>query len=202
MSSESIPAPWAGVPAGAPGDSGRRHAWVGWLAAACCAAIVVTMIVFQERYRVGETWLASEVVSGVLGQHTFPLPGRPVMYFQTSASPGIMGIIVSLACSSVLLVAPLFAISGAMFLSTARSRGRVVLATLVAFVIIAVANNIRLTLIVALAGRFGKTGLDWGHVLIGSLVMLAAGGAAILVYLRIMTGHRPRRRRKEEAVEG
>ncbi|WP_020417107.1 archaeosortase/exosortase family protein [Amycolatopsis sp. ATCC 39116] len=188
MTSESAAVPWSGIPAN---PSGHTHrSWLGWLAAALCFGVAVALIAFQDSYRIFETWLAGELVTAVSGQFTFAVPGHPVLYFRTSASPGVMGINVSLACSSALLVAPLFLTSGALFLSRARSRVRLVLATLLGFLIIAVANNIRLMLIVMLGGRFGETGLDWGHVLIGSLVMLTAGGVAILLYIRITTGRR------------
>ncbi|WAL68481.1 exosortase/archaeosortase family protein [Amycolatopsis cynarae] len=179
------------------GGSGAPRSWTAWLPAALCGAIAVAMVFFQGSYRLAETWLASELVRTVVGQHAWPLPGEPVLLFETSASPGAMAIRVSLACSSVLLVAPLFLISGALFLSSTRSRVRIPLATLVAFVIVVIANNIRLGLIMVLASRFGRTGLDWAHILAGSLVMLTAGGIAILLYLRIVAGSKAGRHRKE-----
>ncbi|WP_316519674.1 archaeosortase/exosortase family protein [Kitasatospora brasiliensis] len=165
--------------------SGRVLAGVaGPLLLGLCGFLVVGERAYRFREMAGAQWL----VSHALGLRTLLLesPDAPVLYAGDAGGFG-RGIALSTGCSSALLIAPLALLAGVLLLFGTRRPARVLLAFALAAALVAAANLGRMTLIVAMQHRYGDEGFGWTHVLFGSLLMMAAGLIALLLFLSLIT---------------
>ncbi|MFE4972007.1 archaeosortase/exosortase family protein [Kitasatospora sp. NPDC056651] len=146
------------------------------------------LVVGERAYRFREMAAAQWFVSHGLGLRTLLLesPDAPVLYAGGAGGFG-RGIALSTGCSSALLIAPLALLAGVLLLFGTRRPTRVLLGFALAAGLVVAANLGRLALIVAMQHRYGDEGFGWTHVLFGSLLMMAAGLVALLLFLFLIT---------------
>ncbi|MFE4513841.1 exosortase/archaeosortase family protein [Kitasatospora sp. NPDC056783] len=146
------------------------------------------LVVGERAYRFREMAAARWLVSHGLGLRTLLLesPDAPVLYAGDAGGFG-RGIALSTGCGSALLIAPLALLAGVLLLFGTRRPTRVLLGFVLAAGLVVAANLGRLTLIVAMQHRYGDEGFGWTHVLFGSLLMMAAGLIALLLFLFLTT---------------
>ncbi|MBD0672431.1 archaeosortase/exosortase family protein [Streptomyces sp. CBMA156] len=146
------------------------------------------LVVGERAYRFHEMAGARWLVEHGLGLRTLLLeaPDAPVLYAGGEGGLG-RGIALTTGCSSALLIAPLALVAGVLLLFGTRGPGRVLLGFVLAAALVVAANLGRLTLIVAMQHRYGDEGFGWTHVLFGSVLMMAAGLIALLLFLFLIT---------------
>ncbi|MFE7558628.1 archaeosortase/exosortase family protein [Kitasatospora sp. NPDC057500] len=145
------------------------------------------LVAGEHFYRHQELTSAAWLVEHLLGLRTLLLagPSAPVLYAGTEAGLH-RGIALTAGCSTAMLTAPFALLTGLLLLFSTRRPVRLLLAFAVAAAMLVATNLGRLTLIVAMQHHHGQAGFDWAHVLLGSVLMMAAALAAFLVYLRII----------------
>ncbi|PJN22836.1 archaeosortase/exosortase family protein [Kitasatospora sp. CB02891] len=162
----------------------------GPLGAVCgplALALAGLLVGGEHMYRNLELTAVAQVATHLLGLRTLllPSPSAPVLY---AGGPDHFerGIALTTGCSSALLIAPFALVLGLLLLFGHRRPGRLLLALALAGALIAGTNLGRLTLIVAMQHRYGSAGFEWTHVLFGSLLMMAAALAALLLCLAVV----------------
>ncbi|OKJ06059.1 archaeosortase/exosortase family protein [Kitasatospora sp. CB01950] len=162
----------------------------GLLGSVCgpLALALAGLLVGGERmYRNLELTAVAQITTHLLGLRTLllPSPGAPVLY---AGGPDHFerGIALTTGCSSALLIAPFALVLGLLLVFGHRRPGRLLLALALAVAMIAGTNLGRLTLIVAMQHRYGSSGFEWTHVLFGSLLMMVAALAALLLCLAVV----------------
>ncbi|MEU3567800.1 archaeosortase/exosortase family protein [Kitasatospora sp. NPDC036755] len=172
-------------PAGGAPLSGRVLAGV---AGSLLLGLGGALIAGERAYRFQEMAGAQWFVSHALGLRTLLLaaPDAPVLYAGDASGFG-RGIALTTGCSSALLIAPLALLAGVLLLFGSRGPARVLLGFVLAAALVLAANLGRLTLIVAMQNRYGDEGFGWTHVLFGSVLMMAAGLLALLLFLFLIT---------------
>ncbi|GAA1392363.1 hypothetical protein GCM10009639_23850 [Kitasatospora putterlickiae] len=145
------------------------------------------LVAGEHFYRHQELTAAAWLVEHLLGLRTMLLagPNAPVLYAGTEAGLH-RGIALTAGCSSAMLMAPFALLTGLLLLFSTRRPVRLLRAFAVAAAILVATNLGRLTLIVAMQHHLGEAGFSWAHVLLGSVLMMAAALAAFLLYLRIV----------------
>ncbi|MFG2907282.1 archaeosortase/exosortase family protein [Kitasatospora sp. NPDC048286] len=165
--------------------AGRVLAGVaGPLLLGLCGVLVAGERAYRFHEMAGARWL----VSHALGLRTLLLaaPDAPVLYAGDDGGFG-RGIALTTGCSSALLIAPLALLAGVLLLFGTRGPARILLGFALAAALVLAANLGRLTLIVAMQHRYGDEGFGWTHVLFGSVLMMAAGLTALLLFLFLTT---------------
>jgi len=158
----------------------RMIAGVGALSAA------MLVLLSEGWYRGVEAALAGRALSGLLG---FPVmisrPLRTVFFaFHGTGPAHMLGLQVTLGCSSDLLLAPILLFTGLLLLVGRSSALRVLLAASVAAAVVVLVNTLRLVLIALLVDWWGvETGFGWGHTLFGSVLTLAGMAVALGVFV-------------------
>ena len=158
----------------------RTFAGVGALSA------TALLLLSEGWYRGVEAALAGRALSGLLG---FPVmisrPLRTVFFAFDGTGPAhMLGLQVTLGCSSDLLLAPVLLFTGVLLLFGRSSAPRVLLAALIAASVVVLVNTLRLMLIAVLVDWWGvETGFGWGHTLFGSVLTLAGMAVALGVFV-------------------
>jgi exosortase/archaeosortase family protein len=149
--------------------------------------LAAALVIFIDRMREAEARLAA-IVEVYLGLHTQWVVGTSAFVFRyrldgTNSQPGLD---VTSACSSVVLLAPLFALAALVVLGRAVPWRQFGVALAAATVGLLVVNQIRLAVIVVFIRWLGFTqGYDVAHIFVGSVIAFAAFAAVALMLLRI-----------------
>lgn len=172
-----------------------RHV-VRWLFAGLMCGSAALLIVAEAAYRGFESRLAAGVVHQLLGYSSVAVTDRQTFFFafQTGGTKHMLGLNVSLGCSSVFLLAPMLMITGIMAAYSARPLVKLGFAAAAAAVVFIAVNLLRLVMIAGLMVWWGvQTGFGWGHTLFGSILTLVGMAAASAVYYLIVSREwRPR----------
>lgn len=156
-------------------------------AVGCVAAVL--MVLRQTWYRGTEAMLAGELVSKWLGYSVTVSRPRQAMFFafHGTGPAHMLGLQVTLGCSSVLLIAPLVLFGGLMMSMSNAAPFKIILATALASILLLGANVLRLVMIAAMVNGWGvDVGFGWGHTLFGSLLMLTGMAGAVIIYVLIL----------------
>ena len=155
--------------------------------AAALLTLAAALVIFLDRMREAEARLAA-IVEVYLGLHTQWVVGTSAFVFRyrldgTNSQPGLD---VTSACSSVVLLAPLFALAAFVVLGRAVPWRQFSVALAVATVGLLIVNQIRLAVIVIFIRWLGfKQGYDVAHIFVGSLIAFVAFAAVALMLVRI-----------------
>lgn len=184
-------APRAVVPSPVGAHSVVRRLFAGL---SCVAAAM--MVASEARYRGFESRLAAGAVHQLLGYSAVAVTDRQTFFFafDSGGSRHMLGLDVSLGCSSVFLLAPMLMLTGILAAYSAKPLFGLGVAAMAAAAVIVGVNLLRLVMIAALMVWWGvQTGFGWGHTLFGSILTLVGLTAASAVYYVIVArGNRPR----------
>ena len=156
----------------------------------------------QESYRVFEARLASRAVHGLLGYPVIPANAGPTFFFGYHSGGGTqyLGLGVSLACSSVLLVGPAALVTAVLAVVSTVKLSRLMLALAATAALVTLINLLRFVLIALLVDAWGpESGFGWAHSFFGSLLTLAGLAGATYLYYRL--ARRPAAARRQPPAE-
>ena len=184
----SAPAHTADAPFG--GGLTRRSRTDGVRMTVALAVILGALLTLaeQEKYRTLEAGFAAWTVHGLLGYAVIMATAGPTFYFGYHAAHGTdyLGLQVSLACSSVLLVTPAAFATAVLAAVSSVKLGRLLLALAATAVLITGINLLRFVLIALLVDAWGpETGFGWAHSFFGSVLTLAGLAGATYLYYRL-----------------
>jgi len=152
--------------------------------------ILAALLAFaeQQAYRVFESRLASWAVHELLGYRVIPANVGPTFFFGYHAGGGTeyLGLQVSLACSSVLLITPAAFVTAVLAAVSTVTLSRLMLALAATALLVTSINLLRFVLIALLVDAWGpETGFGWAHNFFGSLLTLAGLAGATYLYYRL-----------------
>jgi exosortase/archaeosortase family protein len=155
---------------------------------ACASAIV--LLANQGWYRGAEAAMAGAAVSRWLGYPVIVARGQQTMFFAFHGTgiAHMLGLQVTLGCSSALLLMPVLLVTGLLLCVGQTPATRILLAALLAAGIVVCVNVLRLVLIALLVDWWGAaTGFGWGHTLFGSVLTLAGMSAALAAFVLVLS---------------
>ncbi|WP_159703397.1 exosortase S [Arthrobacter sp. 18067] len=144
------------------------------------AAAVVAMLQ-QESIRAAEAWLMATVFDGILGGASYSVDD---IIFHNVGGGQPYALMVTGLCSSAVLLTPIAALAGVLFLMGRIPVARLMPAAMTALVIVSVSNAIRYFMIAAAQQSWGQQGFDLMHHFFGSFVVILGFVAAIIVLVR------------------
>jgi exosortase/archaeosortase family protein len=169
---------------------GRYAAALGGFAAA------TALLLSQHWYRGVEAVVTGDTVSKWLGFPVIVSRAQQTMFFafHGTGPSHMLGLQITLGCSSVLLLAPIVLLTGVLLSLRNVSALRVLLAAAIAASLVVFINVLRLVMIAAMVDWWGvQAGFGWGHTLFGSVLMLLGLAAALGSFVLVL-GHRGRGR--------
>lgn len=201
------PGPWGAGAAPAPdrpdgaGTARTARALAGIVAAFCAAGVLAG----EARYRGYEAALGARAVRWALGFPVDAVRAKQILFFgyHYQGKPGMLGLQITLGCSSVLLVTPILLATSMLLMFGRMAAARVLAAAAVAGVLVVGFNVLRLVVITALVGVWGpQSGFGWGHTLFGSVLTLVGMSGALAVFWLVLTARRRPGRRAAGASDG
>ena len=149
--------------------------------------LAVLLVVFNRAYRTGEMVLASLILRVVSSDGVHLAAQRQTVYFGLG-SDRPFGLQMSPECTSAFLVLPLLVVGAVMIALRPRIAKRVLIALLIAGVAVVVVNQLRIMTLVGLIEWLGTDrGYYWGHTLLGSMVSVIGGAAALVLFVWLST---------------
>nr|WP_232328521.1 exosortase P [Kibdelosporangium sp. MJ126-NF4]CEL23064.1 hypothetical protein [Kibdelosporangium sp. MJ126-NF4]CTQ90202.1 hypothetical protein [Kibdelosporangium sp. MJ126-NF4] len=147
----------------------------------------VAVFLFERAYRVLEIEMSAVVLRMVSTFGVSVDPARPAVYFGLG-SDHALGLTMTPECTSAFLILPLFVVAAVLVLLRPPITGRVLRSLGLAALILFVVNQLR---ILALAGLVDWLGTDrgyyWGHTLMGSVISIIGGAAALVLFVWLAT---------------
>ena len=154
-----------------------------------CAATIV-LLVNQSWYRGAEAAMAGAAVSRWLGYPVIVARGQQTVFFAFHGTgiAHMLGLQVTLGCSSALLLTPVLLVAGLLLCVGHAPAARILLAALLAAGIVVCVNVLRLVMIALMVDWWGAaTGFGWGHTLFGSVLTLAGMSAALAAFVLVLS---------------
>jgi exosortase/archaeosortase family protein len=172
-----------------------------YIAALTGFIIAMALLLSQQWYRGVEAVVTGDAVSKWLGFPVIVARERQTMFFafHGTGPAHMLGLQITLGCSSVLLLAPIVLLTGTLLSLRNVSPVRVLLAAAVAACLVVSINVVRLVMIAAMVNWWGvQTGFGWGHTLFGSVLMLVGLAAALGAFVLVLGYHGPGRIRQRD----
>lgn len=168
----------------------------GTVAALLCAA--GSLVVGHAVYRMLEIRLAGLFIGAITSSGVYVAPHRQTVYFGLGTDHAI-GLRITPECTSAFLVVPLLVVAAAMVALRPRITRRVLASTAAAVVVLVLVNQARMLTLVALVSNLGRErGYYLGHTLLGSMVSVFGGAAALVLFVWLST--RPPRAQRTRGV--
>ncbi|HTJ66105.1 MAG TPA: exosortase/archaeosortase family protein [Actinospica sp.] len=148
----------------------------------------VLAVTEQARYRGVEARMGAWAVHELLGYAVIAANAGPTFFFgyHDGARTAYLGLEVSLACSSVLLVAPAAVATAVLAVVSRIPMSRLLLALAATAALVTAINVLRFVLIALLVDAWGaQAGFGWAHSFFGSLLTLAGLAGASWLYYRL-----------------
>jgi exosortase/archaeosortase family protein len=173
------PAPW------------RAVAWrlLRYSAGLAVWATAVVLLVRETWYRGVEAAVAGDTIKDWLGYPVLIARARQTVFFafHGTGPAHMLGLQVTLGCSSDLLLIPILLTTGILLCVGPASPVRVLFAAAMAAVIVVLVNMLRLVMIAALVSSWGvPAGFGWGHTLFGSVLTLFGMFAALVAFVLVL----------------
>ncbi|MCT9868541.1 exosortase S [Paenarthrobacter aurescens] len=168
------------VPRGPRAIPVRKGRGGGVIGLAFIAAAVVAMLQ-QESIRAAEAWLMATVFDGILGGASYSVDD---IIFHNVGGGQPYALMVTGLCSSAVLLTPIAAFAGILFLMGRIPVARLMPAAITALVIVSVSNAVRYFMIAAAQQSWGQQGFDLMHHFLGSFVVILGFVVAIIVLVR------------------
>ncbi len=149
--------------------------------------LAALLVVLNRAYRTGEMVLASLILRVVSSDGVHLAAHRQTVYFGLG-SDRPFGLQMSPECTSAFLVLPLLVVGAVMIALRPRIAKRVLIALLIAGIAVVVVNQLRILTLVGLIEWLGTDrGYYWGHTLLGSMVSVIGGAAALVLFVWLST---------------
>ncbi len=151
--------------------------------------LAVLLLVRETWFRGMEAAVAGHTISGWLGYPVLVARARQTVFFafHGTGSAHMLGLQVTLGCSSDLLLIPILVTTGILLCVGGASPFRVMAASVTAALIVVVINMLRLVMIAALVSSWGvQAGFGWGHTLFGSLLTLLGMFVALAAFVIVV----------------
>lgn len=162
----------------------------GTLPGLACLAAAVLAVLQQQSIRSSEAWAMAWVFDRVLGGSSYSV--RDIIFHNIGGGQPF-GLVVTGLCSSAVLIAPLLALSGVLFLMGRIAVPRLARAAALALLIAVVSNGLRFFMIAGAQQAWGEQGFNIMHHFLGSFVVIIGFAAAVLVLVRAAKTSRRRR---------
>ena len=147
----------------------------------------VGLVVAHRAYRTAEIQLSGLLLDALSSDGVEVVASRQTVYFGLGSDTPL-GLRMTPECTSAFLVAPLLAVGAVMIALRPRITRRVLFALAVAGVAVVVVNQVRVLTLVGLVEWLGvDTGYYWGHTLLGSVVSVFGGAAALVAFVWLAT---------------
>ncbi|MHC6223145.1 exosortase S [Arthrobacter sp. MMS24-S77] len=163
----------------------RGGGLIGMLFLAMAAAAMLQ----QEHVRAAEAWLMATVFDGILGGSAYNVDD---IIFHNVGGGHPYALMVTGLCSSAVLLTPIAALAGVLFLMQRIPVSRLVPAAITALVIVSLSNAVRYFMIAAAQQSWGQQGFDVMHHFLGSFVVILGFVAAIVVLVRTAVSRKDR----------
>jgi exosortase/archaeosortase family protein len=174
----------SGLPTGFGGRIGNSRV-VHTVVALALAAVAVTVMHDNESVRILEAGASAWLTGIVTGTRTLVAHGQPT-FLWSLGTRNVEGLTVTADCSSAFIVGPTLLLVALLSVGRRLSLSRLLVAAAISAAIAAVCNVGRITMIAWATHIWGlKSGFFWSHVIVGSLVTLAAGILSLWVVLRV-----------------
>jgi exosortase/archaeosortase family protein len=145
------------------------------------------LVVANQAYREAEVSLAGFLLRVIGPDGVAVVAERQTVYFGLGSDTPL-GLRMTPECTSAFLVLPLLVIGAAMIALRTRITRRVLVALGAAAVAVVVVNQFRVLTLVGLVEWLGvDTGYHWGHTLLGSMVSVFGGAAALVLFVWLAT---------------
>lgn len=150
-------------------------------------AVAVGLVLAHRIYRTAEIVLAGWAVDLTTSSGVYVAASRQTVYFGLGSSTPL-GLKMTPECTSAFLLLPLLVVGAVMIALRPRITRRVLLALAVAAVAVIVVNQLRVLTLVGLVNWLGiDRGYYWGHTLLGSMVSVIGGAAALVLFVWLST---------------
>jgi exosortase/archaeosortase family protein len=165
----------------------RRSALPNRVIVFALLASATALVLANRAYRDAEISLSGFLLGVVDGDGVAVVPDRQTVYFGLgSASP--LGLRMTPECTSAFLVLPLLVVGAVMIALRPRVTRRVLVALAAASTAVVVVNQFRVLTLVGLVEWLGTDdGYYWGHTLLGSMVSVFGGAAALVLFTWLAT---------------
>ncbi|HEV2344306.1 MAG TPA: archaeosortase/exosortase family protein [Actinocrinis sp.] len=186
----------AAVDAASPARPGGVRRLTRYAAAFGGVAAAITLLLSEHWYRGVEAVVTGDTVSKWLGFPVIVSRAQQTMFFafRGTGPSHMLGLQITLGCSSVLLLAPILLLTGVLLSLRNVSPLRVLFAAAIAGSLVVFINVVRLVMIAAMVDWWGvAAGFGWGHTLFGSVLMLLGLAAALGSFVLVL-GYRGRGR--------
>ncbi|WOH19675.1 exosortase S [Paenarthrobacter sp. GOM3] len=168
------------VPRGPRAIPAQKARGGGMLGLLFLAAATVAMLQ-QDHIRAAEAWLMATVFDGILGGASYSVDD---IIFHNVGAGQPYALMVTGLCSSAVLLTPIAALAGILFLMGRIPVSRLMPAALTALAIVCLSNATRYFMIAAAQQSWGQQGFDLMHHFLGSFVVIFGFVAAIIVLVR------------------
>ena len=162
----------------------------GTLPGVACLAAAVLAVLQQQSIRRSEAWAMAWVFDRVLGGSSYSV--RDIIFHNIGGGQPF-GLVVTGLCSSAVLIAPVLALSGVLFLMGRIAVPRLARAAAFALLLVVVSNGLRFLMIAGAQQAWGEQGFSIMHHFVGSFVVIIGFAAAVIVL--VSAGRTSRRRR-------
>ncbi|WP_447005985.1 exosortase P [Saccharothrix isguenensis] len=150
-------------------------------------AAAAGLVLAHRAYRTAEIVLSGLLLDALGSDGVEVVASRQTVYFGLgSDSP--LGLRMTPECTSAFLVLPLLVVGAVMIALRPRITRRVLFALAVAALAVVLVNQFRVLTLVGLVKWLGvDTGYYWGHTLLGSMVSVFGGAAALVAFVWLAT---------------
>jgi len=165
----------------------RRSALPSRVVVIALLGAAAALVLANQAYRNAEITLSGFLIGVVGSDGVAVVPDRQTVYFGLGSDTPL-GLRMTPECTSAFLVLPLLVIGAVMIALRPRVTRRVLLALAAASVAVVVVNQLRVLSLVGLVEWLGTDdGYYWGHTLLGSMVSVFGGAAALVLFVRLAT---------------
>ncbi|MFD1150820.1 exosortase P [Saccharothrix hoggarensis] len=145
------------------------------------------LVLAHRAYRTAEIALSGLLLDALSTDGVEVVAARQTVYFGLGSDTPL-GLRMTPECTSAFLVLPLLVVGAVMIALRPRITRRVLFALAVAAVAVVVVNQFRVLTLVGLVEWLGvDTGYYWGHTLLGSMVSVFGGAAALVAFVWLAT---------------
>ena len=165
----------------------RRTAFPSRVTIVVLLAAAAGLVFAHRLYRTAEISLSGLVLQVLSSDGVYVAAERQTVYFGLGTDTPL-GLHMTPECTSAFLVLPLLVVGAVMIALRPRIQQRVLLALAVAVGAVVVVNQFRVLTLVGLVDWLGvDTGYYWGHTLLGSMVSVFGGAAALVTFVWLAT---------------